>query len=209
MIFKLLNSIVALILLTAFFTFNSIAFTPKQNDETLQTLNADIMKNHIMLIDFNQPSELNHWRIINDGVMGGKSQGSMASIGGYGEFSGYISKENNGGFSSVLRPIKPLKRGLKHLLIDMEGDGLTYQLRAIVYINGYRLAYKQDFTTMNQKREQLRLPLAKFNASFRGRAITGAPPLRSENIVEMGVLVTSKTERKFKLNIHSVSAIPE
>jgi hypothetical protein len=216
MTYKLSSLILAIVLLIVGLPFDSFAQThwqseplhiePRQIQGTSNRVQADKMKNHTMIIDFKQPNEWTKWQVVNDGVMGGKSQGTITSIGNHGVFSGDISLENNGGFSSTLRPIKPLEQGFDHLLIDIEGDGLTYQLRAVVYINGYRLAYKHDFTTMKQKREQLRLPLANFKASFRGRIISDAPPLVSENIAEIGVLITNKRAGQFNLHIHSVAA---
>ena len=41
------------------------------------------------------------WRSINDGVMGGLSSGGMRLEDGIAVFSGTLSLENNGGFSSV------------------------------------------------------------------------------------------------------------
>ncbi len=158
-----------------------------------------------MVIDFNDPKEWSLWRPLNDGVMGGKSQGSMTSSQGHGVFSGYISLANNGGFSSVVRKIKPLVSSVDHLVIDVAGDGLTYQLRAVVYINGYRLAYKHDFPTVNGQRKQLKLLLSDFQATFRGRVISGAPRLLANSIAELGLLITNKNERQFTLNIFSVS----
>jgi hypothetical protein len=179
-----------------------------------QFLNAEIQCNVLatnqkstsnMVVDFNDPKEWSLWRSLNDGVMGGKSQGGMTASQGHGIFTGYISLANNGGFSSVVRDIKPLIPAVDSLVIDVAGDGLTYQLRAIVYINGYRLAYKHDFSTVNRKRKQSTLLLSDFQASFRGRILSDAPPLLAKNITEIGLLVTSKNERQFTLNIFSIS----
>jgi hypothetical protein len=211
MTYKLSNLILAIVLLIVALPFDSFAQAhwpsePRRSQVSSHRIQADKMKNHTMIIDFKQPSEWTQWQIVNDGVMGGKSQGTIKTMGDHGVFSGDISLENNGGFSSTLREIKPLEQGFNHLLIDIKGDGLTYQLRAVVYINGYRLPYKHDFTTTDQKRKQLRLPLANFEASFRGRIISDAPPLASENIAEIGVLITNKTAGQFNLHIHSVAA---
>ena len=55
-----------------------------------------------IIYDFNKDSSRSDWRIINDGVMGGESQGKFyIDTEGNGIFEGTISLENNGGFSSV------------------------------------------------------------------------------------------------------------
>ncbi|MBA6341420.1 CIA30 family protein [Colwellia sp. MB02u-10] len=157
------------------------------------------------MINFTEQQSLDSWRITNDGVMGGKSQGQISLQANKAIFSGDISLANNGGFSSVFRPIEPLAKALETVTIDIEGDGLTYQLRLIVNLDGYRMAYKQSFDTVAGQQTQLSFTLADFQASFRGREIPNAPVLTSENIREVGFLVTSKVAGPFSLIIASVS----
>ena len=54
------------------------------------------------IFDFNTKSNITNWRIVDDVVMGGRSNGNFKiNDSGYGEFSGTVSLENNGGFSMV------------------------------------------------------------------------------------------------------------
>ena len=53
-----------------------------------------------MLEDFSEKSLLN-WNIVNDTVMGGRSQARMSVRDNKAEFMGFLSLANNGGFSSV------------------------------------------------------------------------------------------------------------
>ena len=54
------------------------------------------------LFDFNFESNIRNWKIVDDVVMGGRSNGNFKiNDTGYGEFSGDVSLKNNGGFSSV------------------------------------------------------------------------------------------------------------
>ncbi|TWX69984.1 CIA30 family protein [Colwellia sp. C1TZA3] len=157
------------------------------------------------MINFTEQQSLDSWRITNDGVMGGKSQGTILLQADKAIFSGNISLANNGGFSSVFRPIEPLVKALETVTIAIEGDGLTYQLRMIVNLDGYRMAYKQSFDTVLGQQAQLSFTLADFQASFRGRDIPNAPVLQSENIREVGFLVTRKVAGVFSLVIANVS----
>jgi hypothetical protein len=54
------------------------------------------------LFDFRPESNLDSWRIVDDVVMGGRSDGRFY-IGdeGHAVFNGIVSLENNGGFSLV------------------------------------------------------------------------------------------------------------
>ena len=149
-------------------------------------------------------SETEGWRITNDSVMGGKSAGHFILQQNYALFSGNISLENNGGFSSVYRSISPLERALSRVCIKVKGDGLTYQLRLSVNVDGYRLAYKHNFTTIADQLAQLSFLLTDFQAIFRGRNIAKAPILLSENIIEIGFLVKRTVSGPFSLAIKSV-----
>ena len=51
------------------------------------------------IFKFSTNVQLNNWYVVNDGVMGGRSMGSIKQDQqGYGVFAGSISLENNGGF---------------------------------------------------------------------------------------------------------------
>jgi hypothetical protein len=71
------------------------------------------------------------WRIVDDGVMGGLSKGKISfTDSGTMKFSGKLSLENNGGFSSVRTTevdLDLLER--EGLAMRVKGDRRTYQLR--------------------------------------------------------------------------------
>ncbi|MFT6529473.1 MAG: hypothetical protein ACJAZB_001116 [Psychrosphaera sp.] len=155
-------------------------------------------------IDFSQAEEIKHWRITNDGVMGGRSLGKIHFENGYSIFSGFISLENNGGFSSTFRSINPLSSHLKTVTINVMGDGLIYQLRMITMLDGYRLSYKHNFTTTYGQRQTIQFLLKDFQASFRGRMIANAPQLASEDIFEIGLLINNKKPETFSLSLFNM-----
>jgi hypothetical protein len=169
---------------------------------TNQTL-IPVIYEHNYMIDFTH-TEVKFWRSNNDGVMGGLSQGGLNYINDLCVFSGNISLDNNGGFSAILKSIEPLPSGLDVVEIDVAGDGSTYQIRMIVFIDGYRLAYKHDFNTTLGKRERIKFLLSDFKASFRGRVIEGAPLLTSEAIRETGFLLTKKIPGSFSLSLFTL-----
>ena len=140
--------------------------------------------------------------------MGGSSQGQIAFKNGLCVFSGDISLKNNGGFSSVFKHIEPLSQKVDRLTIDVIGDGFTYQLRMITYVDEYRLAYKHHFSTSHGKPERFVLLLKDFVPSFRGRVIDNAPKLRAENVQQIGLLVKNNTEGPFSLRLCKIDAQP-
>ncbi|WP_430813611.1 CIA30 family protein [Carboxylicivirga sp. RSCT41] len=153
-----------------------------------------------MLHDFNKNDDLSAWTIVNDGVMGGLSKGNISINGeGHGEFSGYISLENNGGFSSLRTRFAPLSVvAFQKIIIRVKGDGKRYQLR--VKTDTYDAhSYITYFTTSGQW-EEIELDLETFYPSFRGRklAMSNYPKLEME---ELAFLIANKKEESFLLQI--------
>ena len=89
------------------------------------------LMNTTILYDFTKDSNKTDWRIIDDGVMGGVSQGKFAiDSDGNGVFQGTVSLENNGGFSSIRHQFEKIKTTKNNTVsIRLKGDGKQYQFR--------------------------------------------------------------------------------
>lgn len=155
----------------------------------------------VLMIDFTQQDEHLNWDATNDNVMGGISSGTMTYSNGRSLFSGVISLKNNGGFSSVNRPIQPLGANITHAELEFIGDGRTYQLRATTWKNGVRINYKHNFATQRGERQVVNFALNEFQAVFRGRLISGAPELTPSDIQQIGLLIADKKAGEFKLEL--------
>ncbi len=166
--------------------------------------NQEVNFNQQLIIDLGQPKEPSRWFVVNDGVMGGRSFGMFQSFQQNAKFSGEISLDNNGGFSSVYRPLNNFNRAYDKVTIDIIGDGQTYQLRTASNIQGYRVAYKHEFTTRVAERQTLEFQLDDFEATFRGRLISNAPKLTETEIREVGFLMTKKQPGEFALQINQI-----
>lgn len=197
-----------------FYSFDSNGISNKNftNDApTFENSNNQQIKQNSesYMIDFIKQQEEGRWRITNDGVMGGLSNGKIIFEQDHGIFTGDISLDNNGGFSSVFRPVENIPTQLDKLVIATQGDGQAYQLRLVIYIDGYRVAYKHEFKTLEKKREQFIFKLTDFKATFRGRYIKNAPLLKSEDIREVGFLMTKKVAGQFSLSVFQLSFLKE
>ena len=84
-----------------------------------------------VIYDFSEKSSLRYWSVVDDGVRGGVSQGSLRiNYEGHGVFSGYVSLENYGGFSSIRYNTTPVSVvGYEFLSIKVFGDDKDYQIR--------------------------------------------------------------------------------
>ena len=83
------------------------------------------------IFEFNSNCDIDNWQIINDVVMGGRSTASLfVDENQNGVFEGYISTENNGGFSSIQLNTGKIEIGsFKNIELNIKGDGGTYQIR--------------------------------------------------------------------------------
>lgn len=157
------------------------------------------------VLSMSEPKESRYWRSINDNVMGGVSTGRITFLTDHALFSGEISLENNGGFSSVTRQAPKLSSATENVNIAVIGDGNTYQLRLTTYLNGYRLGYKHEFKTKNGTKQQLSLPIKDFIATFHGRRVWDAPELNLEKVRELGFLLANKKAGAFELKIYNIN----
>lgn len=157
--------------------------------------------NHKVSIMLTAAESLEEWRITNDGVMGGLSKGSVSIKNNAINFTGTISTENNGGFTSVFRRVAPLPKTLKSIRILVKGDGNRFQLRVRSKVSRYSLAYKISFPTTVNKAVSHTFKLADLKASFRGRDIENAPILSASTIEEVGFLFTEKQAKGFDISI--------
>jgi len=162
------------------------------------------IKGDRLLLSFDQPGQNHDWQVINDGVMGGLSVGKTQLKNQVFIFSGSISTKKNGGFTSVYRPIATMPQDFQWVKISVKGDGKPYQLRMRSQVMGYDLAYKINFTTKEATMQTLTFNLADFQASFRGRILSGAPTLKAETISHVGFLISAKQAADFSLSTYGI-----
>ena len=157
------------------------------------------------LIDFPGGAE---WRIVNDGVMGGRSDSTFQVEEGRGVFQGNLSPENGGGFASVRAAVKPQPE-LKMVAVAVRvlGDGNRYQFRIRTNEQGDGPAYRHEFSTTKGEWVEVRMPLADFELSFRGRPVPDAPPIAPSRIRQIGFLIANKQWGPFRLEVGSVRAV--
>lgn len=151
------------------------------------------------------------WYCINDTVMGGISSSSIAKTdSGSLLFSGNLSTENNGGFTSTRsRSAVVDLTGADQIRLKVKGDGRAYYAtirprtrnRNVVY-------YRQKFQTQRGKETELVLPIEDFKPYAYGRALASYPSLVSNLslVSSVGVMLADKIDGAFSLEIYSYTA---
>ena len=146
------------------------------------------------------------WRSINDGVMGGLSAGSMVQSDEGLKFSGELSLENNGGFSSVRRSVSHNLSNATGVRIQVRGDGREYQFRIRQSSGSDGVSWSAAFSS-SEKWRQIDIALDQFTPVFRGRTVPQAGPVVPSEIKQIGFLLADKTAGRFELEIRSIEFI--
>ena len=157
----------------------------------------------IPLFDFTGANAAKEWQAVNDGVMGGVSEGKFKITDAKTmEFSGTLSLANNGGFASVRSKAKKLdlEKG-DTLVTKVKGDGREYTLN--LYPNRSRTAFSYRATVQTKKDEwiEVKVPLDEFEATSFGRVVREAGAVKPEEVSSVGFLLGDKKAGPFKMEI--------
>lgn len=161
-----------------------------------------------VLFDFNGTDAADEWQTVNDGVMGGVSDGQFKiSEEKTLEFYGTLSLENNGGFASVRSRSKDL--GLKkgdRLVVRLRGDGREYSLNLYTQRRMTAFSYRAVFATKKDEWIEVLLPLDTFVATSFGQVIDNQP-LEPGEVNGIGILLGDKKAGRFKLEVEWIKVI--
>ena len=161
-----------------------------------------------IIFDFKQNARLQNWETMDDVVMGGRSEGDISlSAEGYGRFSGQVSLENNGGFSSVRYNPEDLKVDPEdQITIRLKGDGKRYQFRVKHDKQAYA-SYITYFETTGDW-EEISILLSDLYPTFRGKTLD-QPNFNHHAIQQLGFLIANKKAQDFELLIDKIILISE
>ena len=156
-----------------------------------------------VLFDFSGADAVKEWQTINDGVMGGVSEGKVrATEKKTLEFYGTLSLENNGGFASVRSKAKKL--GLEKgdtLVVRVRGDGREYSMNLHVPRPLVAFSYRATVQTKKDEWIEIELPLDKFEATSFGRLVKDAGPVDPQEVYGLGFLLGDKKAGPFKVEV--------
>ncbi len=158
----------------------------------------------IIIFDFTTESDLSDWRIMDDVVMGGRSDSNLQiNEAGHGWFHGFVSLENNGGFASTRYNLKETLQVEGHTTckIRLKADGKAYQFRTKE--SQYdRYSYIYTFETTGEW-ETVEIPLSEMYASFRGRRLD-RPNYPARYLDHCAILIANKKNESFEMEIDRI-----
>lgn len=161
------------------------------------------------LFDFSSPEAAGRWQAVNDGVMGGVSDGRFRiTPAGTLEFVGTLSLENNGGFASVrTRPADFGLRAGDRLVVRVRGDGREYTLN--VTTKGSRMAFswRAPLPTTDGETTEVVIALADLVPTSFGREVRGMGEVKAGEITTLGFMISDKRPGPFRLEVESVGVL--
>ena len=164
---------------------------------------SSLMNAQNILFNFANTDDKKGWLIVNDGVMGGLSQGNFEVVDGTAKFRGKVSTDNNGGFTLVRNQFDQKSlTAYKAFILELKGDGKTYQFRVKSSANQQH-SYVYTFTT-NSEWQKISIPFSSLEPRFRGR-IVDISNFEGIQIEEIAFLIGNKREESFELILKEIS----
>ena len=162
-----------------------------------------MMSESFVLFDFSRESNIQNWKVVNDGVMGGLSKGDFSlNDEGHALFTGHVSLENNGGFSSVRYNLESKSvKGFKKIKLRLKGDGKQYQIRVKTRASDY-YSYIAYIKT-NGKWQTLQIPFSAMTPSFRGQKVD-LPNYPGQYLEQFAILIGNKKKEDFQLYLDKI-----
>ncbi len=155
------------------------------------------------LLDFSAPDAAQKLQAVNDGVMGGVSDGRLRITPDKTlEFFGTLSLENNGGFASVRT--KPADLDIKAgdtIVVRVKGDGREYVLNLYTKSRRMAFSYRAPLPTTKDELTEVKVPLADFIPTAFGRRVQGMGPVEPDQINGLGFMLSDKQPGKFQMQV--------
>lgn len=150
-------------------------------------------------------SEDQPWVIVNDGVMGGKSQGAVTTETNQMQFTGNIVTDG-GGFSSVRRLLDDGLDESDRLQMRLRADERRYEiLLTDIDSQAYRVTYYAPLETEGDGWQVIDVSFDDLEARIFGRRVD-APPFQPQNVTTIGIILADGADGEFSLELDWISA---
>lgn len=169
----------------------------------IMLLFAGIFTNNPEKIDFGTTKDGSKWLVINDGVMGGKSAGTIKLVSDKLIFSGTISLENNGGFSKIRSENVNYDLSDKEwMIIRLKGDGRKYSVTFDTSVLFFRPSYWHDVQTSKDEWTDVKIRINDFYETVMGSANgKSIKEKHLKKVKRIGFILYDKNAGDFNLEI--------
>ena len=178
---------------------------------TVALLASGASADPLLLVDFPESTEDLPWFVVNDDVMGGRSEGGFHLEDDVVIFTG-STNTRGGGFSSVRsRPHSFDLSAYDGVRLRARGDGRTYTFRLTTWDTRDQRrqpAYWAEFETGDGIWEEIDIPFAWFRPRWRGATLPG-PALEAAAIDSLGLRINDGQDGPYRLEVDWIAASRE
>jgi monofunctional biosynthetic peptidoglycan transglycosylase len=158
------------------------------------------------LFDFGKAPDIESWRIVVDGVMGGRSTGQLVRQQDTLLFTGETSLENNGGFSSIRAPVPAGSlAGYDALRVRVKGDGRTWILGVRGRSGMGADSYWSRFETSAGEWQTVTIPITEMVRQYFGTPIPGR--IQPSGVRGVEFYIYDKQAGPFSLEVDEIEAV--
>ncbi|MEN0051314.1 MAG: CIA30 family protein [Bacteroidota bacterium] len=154
-------------------------------------------------IDFGKDGMGQDWQVINDGVMGGLSTGTINFTDTSLVFKGSVSLENFGGFTAFKSPFQATNLSdYEYVSIRLKVKEQQFALTLETDQNFYQPYYKKVIATSSEEWETVRLKLSDFKEWRLGQA-TGKQLSKASaaEVLRIGLITNEKKAGDFEVEV--------
>ncbi len=167
----------------------------------------ETMINCTTLADFSA-NQRGDWRAVNDGVMGGRSQGGPAFNQDRLVFSGVIDTDG-GGFSSVRAPFPSVDlsdRRLFRVRVNPDERAYALTIRSWVTFRGRSISYRGELAGVPAGQwTDIDIAFDALTPTVFGRRVP-APPFDPADALSLGLIISDGVDGAFRLDVDAIKA---
>lgn len=158
-------------------------------------------------IDFGTYQDGGRWGVINDGVMGGLSQGKTYMLDDCVFFTGTVSLRNNGGFSSYKSPFYKMDLSkYTKIIVKYRSKGFAMAMTLEMDKRWFLPYYKRNLPVTDWKWVKEEILFSEFVKYSVGRKKEGTPTKEElERILRLGFVTNEKKAGDFKIEIDYIA----
>jgi len=157
----------------------------------------------LTLFSFKPGADIRAWEVEDDGVMGGRSEGQLElHEDGYAVYSGTVSLDNNGGFSSIQYYFEPLDvSDYRTAHIRLKGDGRRYLLLVEDQKDAWHY-YVGSFETSGEW-ETVTVRFSDMEPVRRGDKLD-LPNFPGQTLAQVRIMIANQVRESFTLEIERI-----
>jgi len=143
------------------------------------------------------------WRVVVDGVMGGRSSGELVTTDTSIIFKGEVSLENNGGFSSIRTSNTEFDLSpFTAVTIRYRLTGQQFAFRLSQYRRFYRPSFRVILPATNNEWSTIMIKLASLEKARLGEVLEGSPSQEDlASVIRLGFISNDKKAGEFEFEI--------